>query len=391
MKILLYSYSFWPNIGGVEDVGHSLAKGLVEAGHEVTVVTETPSKNHRLVPYNIVRHPGLFERISLVAGHDLVHSNGSSVSLFFLATLLDKPFSWTHHGYQLLCIDGAGWVDGKPAPMTPWASFRYHLHRFGLRAISGGLKLWLRRIVGLLADANVAASLHQERRQPLPRQWVIYNPIEVDDFKIGSAEIAKANLARAQTSFTFIGRLISEKGVDDLLHALAYLNNNEEQRVGTRTYTLQIIGDGPEAAELQALSTKLELDGNVWFRGSLTGKELHEAINHAGVCVLPSAWEEPGALIVMELLAAGKPLIVSRAGWLSECALDACRSFPNRDRIALARVMEEVITDRPLQEDLVDRALERVKLFDPKKQVAEYVELFELLLKSDSKRGSGPN
>lgn len=385
MKILLYSYSFWPNIGGVEDVGHSLAKGLVEAGHEVTVVTETPSQNHRLVPYTLVRHPGILERVKLVSEHDLVHSNGSSVSLFFLATLLDKPFSWTHHGYQLQCIDGAGWVNGKPAPMTPWASFRHHLRLFGLKAIPGGIKLWLRRIVGLLADANVAASLHQERRQPLPRQWVIYNPIEVDDFKVGSAEIAKANLAKAQTSFTFIGRLISEKGVDDLLYALAYLNNNEEHRLGSRSYTLQIIGEGTEAESLQKLASQLDLDGNVWFRGSLTSKELFEAINEAGVCVLPSAWEEPGALIVMELLAAGKPLIVSRAGWLSECALDACRTFPNRDRIALARTLEEVFNDKAVQEDLVTRAIARIKQFDPKQQVAEYVELFELMLKKDSK------
>lgn len=386
MKILLYSYSFWPNIGGVEDVGHSLAKGLVEAGHEVTVVTETPSQNHRLVPYTLIRRPGLLERVKLVSAHDLVHSNGSSVSLFFLAILLDKPFSWTHHGYQLQCIDGAGWVNGKPAPMTPWASFRHHLRLFGPRAIPDGIKLWLRRLVGLLADANVAASLHQERRQPLPRQWVIYNPIEVDDFQVASAEIAKANLANAQTSFTFIGRLISEKGVDDLLYALAYLNNNEQHRLGSKSYTLQIIGDGPETEKLQALTSQLDLDGNVWFRGSLTSKELSDAINEAGVCVLPSAWEEPGALIVMELLAAGKPLIVSRAGWLSECALDACRTFPNRDRIALARTLDEVINDKAVQVDLVERALGRIKQFDPKKQVAEYVELFELMLKKDSKQ-----
>ncbi|MBX9879485.1 MAG: glycosyltransferase family 4 protein [Candidatus Obscuribacterales bacterium] len=385
MKILLYSYSFWPNIGGVEDVGHSLAKGLVEAGHEVTVVTETASDNHRLVPYTLVRRPGLIERAKLVADHDIVHSNGSSVSLFFLATLLDKPFSWTHHGYQLQCVDGAGWVAGKPAPMTPLASFRYHLHLFGFKAIPGGIKLWLRRLVGLLADANVAASLHQERRQPLPRQWVIYNPIEVDDFKVGSAEIAKANLAKSQTSFTFIGRLISEKGVDDLLYALAYLNNNEQHRLGSRSYTLQIIGDGPQLQFLQELCSRLDLDGHVWFRGSLTGKELFDAINEAGVCVLPSAWEEPGALIVMELLAAGKPMIVSRSGWLSECALDACRTFPNRDRIALARTMDEVINDKPLQETLIEKAINRFNQFDPKKQVAEYVELFELMLKKDTK------
>ena len=39
MKILIVTHYFKPHVGGIEIVAYNQAKGLVEEGHEVTIVT----------------------------------------------------------------------------------------------------------------------------------------------------------------------------------------------------------------------------------------------------------------------------------------------------------------------------------------------------------------
>ncbi len=378
MKILLYSHTFWPNVGGVEDIGHALAKGCVEFGHQVTVVTPTPSLQERPVNYTIVRNPAWRELIQLVRSHEIIHANGSTVRLFPLAVLFNKPFTWTHHGYQLQCIDGAGWVNGRPAPMQPWPSIWYHVKVSGwFKGIIGGIKLWGRRLVGFLVTANIASSKHVACRQPLPRQRMIYNPFDQERFAARSLEEARGNFARASTTFTFAGRLITEKGVDDLLYALHDLNQREH-RSGKESSTLTLIGDGPEKLHLQDLSKSLALEGNVTWEYYPSDK-MPAALEKAGIGLIPSAWEEPGAVIVLQFLSAGKPLIVSERGWLAECAGDACLSFPNQNRLALADAMDKLSNDNDLQLKLLQNALRRRKEFDSNEHVKSYLKLFSEL------------
>jgi hypothetical protein len=46
MKILFFSYTFAPNVGGIESVSAILAARFAEAGHEVELVTETADKEN---------------------------------------------------------------------------------------------------------------------------------------------------------------------------------------------------------------------------------------------------------------------------------------------------------------------------------------------------------
>jgi glycosyltransferase involved in cell wall biosynthesis len=379
MKILLYSYSFYPNIGGVEDVGHAFASLWSKLGSEVIVVTETESASERPVNYQIYRKPSLAQLAKLVSQSDIVFTSGTTPRLFPLSLLFHKPFVWAHHGYQLSCIDGAGWAEGKLAPMTPWASVCWHARLYGIpKAIEGGGKLYLRRLVAHMVSANIATSKHVNKRQPLPRQQVIYNPFDLSSFAVVDQAMAAQKVNDSKHTFTYIGRLVSEKGVDDLLHAFTEVCSSEQGKAGN--FTLQIIGDGVERANLESLAAKLSIADRTFFAGSKQGDALNAAIGESGICIIPSAWEEPGALTVLILLAQGKPLIVSARGWLSECAYPACLAFPNGDRQELASAMLKLAGDQGLQIVLSHKALERVKDFAPEKFASAYLELFAKLV-----------
>ncbi len=374
MRVLLHSYTFLPSIGGIEDISHAMAQGFTAAGLEVTVVTETPASEEIDVPYKIVRNPSPQERRTLIASHDLVYVNGSATSCFQAAWRFHKPFVWTHQGYQLKCLDGAGWLNGNPAPLDPMSSFALHCRTFGpVQSAASCTKLMARKMIAHLAASNIAPSLHMTRRQPLPRQTVIYN---IADWKQFSATAAAAEQALEQSdaAFTYLGRLVSEKGADDLLHAFALL---KEASPDNRELSLKIIGDGSQRPALEELSRQLGIADQVRFLGAKTGRELVEEIERCGICVLPSAWEEPGAVTPLNLMAAGKPLIVSEYGSLSEYCGNAASTFPNRDRAALARAMGTVFGNPSLQKELLHNALLRIRDFEPEKLIDQYIKLFE--------------
>jgi glycosyltransferase involved in cell wall biosynthesis len=373
VHILLYSRPFFPATGGLETVSLSLAEKITSAGHTCTVLTETPEgPEPREFPFRVERRLRPPARLALVRSADLVHSNGASLALFPFAKLARKPFVWTHQGYQLVAVDGLGWLDGRPAPLTPLASVWHHARARGLKAgVVEGVKLALRRAVGHLADGNVAITGWVAQRQPLPRQRIIYNPFPLERFK--RREPAAAPPDR---DFLYVGRLVSEKGVGTLLHALAELN----QRPDHDPATLLIVGDGDRRAELGALASSLGLDRQVEFAGQRRDQALIDAVARGRIAVVPSEWEEAMGGVALELLAAGLPLIVSERGGLAECVGDGAWTFPNGDQHALAKLMARLLADQPLRLSKAARAREIVARFDESRLVEQYLDLYRAIL-----------
>jgi len=374
MHILLYSRPFFPATGGLETVSLTLAEKITAAGHACTVLTETPAgaTGARAFPFAVERRLGARARLALVRSVDLVHSNGASLMLFPFAKLARKPFVWTHQGYQLAAVDGLGWYDGRPAPLTPLASARFHLRARGLKvgAVEAA-KLALRRAVGHLVDENVAITNWVAQRQPLPRQIVIYNPFPLDRFKRpSSAQLAPDH------DFIYVGRLVSEKGVGTLLRALAELNGRPRRRPAT----LLLVGDGDQRVALERLASSLGLDGQVHFAGQKRDQELVDAVRRGRIAVVPSEWEEALGGVALELLAAGLPLIVSERGGLAECVGDGAWTFPNGDSSALASRMAALLDDEALRRSKAARASEIVARFDETRLAQRYLDLYEELL-----------
>jgi len=377
MRILLHSHSFWPAVGGLETATHLLSEGWSDQGHSVTVITETPTEEERQVPYHVLRGIPYNQYLSLIGKHDIVAINGASLLCVPPCLIASRPFVWIHQGYQVSCVDGLGWFNGDTAPLTPWASIWYHAVRTGpVNASIESVKLWLRRLASRAAAANVVVSQHVGNRLSLPRQVCIHNPVVINAARKANYQQAIENLHRADHTFTYVGRLVSEKGVDDLLYAFAQVVE-VSQEPERQTISLKIVGDGPQSAQLKELAAKLGIGGRVSWRGKKTGFELTKEIEQAGICVVPSAWEEPGALVVLELLAAGKPLIASLQGGISEYCGAACLTFANRNRSDLAARMLSLMRDRTLQCDLIKCGLDRAKVFDQQLISRSYLELFD--------------
>jgi glycosyltransferase involved in cell wall biosynthesis len=377
LHVLLYSRPFFPATGGIETVSLTLAEQIVAAGHRCTVVTETEADPARPdhFAFAIERRPTWRRRVALARAADIVHSNGASMAMFLPAKLARRPFLWTHGGYQLVSVDGLGWLDDAPAPMRPLASLAAHARRRGAgTAAVEAVKLGLRNVVGRLVDRNVAITHWVAERQPLPRQVVVYNPFPLGRF--APQPDARPRPA-PRYDFLYVGRLVSEKGVPTLLRAVALVN----ARAGHRPATLLLVGDGERRASLEALARELGLAAQVHFAGTLRGSALTDAIAEGDVAIVPSEWEEPMGGVALELLAAGKPLVVSERGGLLECVGDAAWAFPNGDAAALAARLAALLDDETLRRSKAARGAEIVARFDEKKLTGEYLALYEQILR----------
>ncbi|THH39276.1 glycosyltransferase family 4 protein [Neolewinella litorea] len=368
MKILLSTPVFKPMVGGIETLALNTARHLTDRGHEVVVVTPITSEVSDNEPFRVVRQAAPGELLDLVRWSDLVFCNGASLYIAPYTLLVRRPVVMRHDGYQVSCIDGAGWYAGGPAPLRPLPSFWYHLKRGNpFFALRGLLKVTaLRLYANHVVRANVAISDWMKDRHPLSNHVRIHNPFPISKFAG-----ARNTDGSYDYDFFFLGRLISEKGVAVLIDAFIRLQG----RTGN-AYRLCIIGDGPERNHLEGRVTAAGLDAYVHFAGMTTGSDLIDLLRRCRIAVLPSTWEEPFGGVATELMAAGKNLIVSRDGALSELVADAGLAVPNSDAEALSEAMYQLASDKNLQTQHLKRAETILSRFDEERLIDAYENLF---------------
>ena len=106
----------------------------------------------------------------------------------------------------------------------------------------------------------------------------------------------------------YVGRLSPEKGLADLLRAIPLLKT---------PVRLNIIGDGIQRAELQQLSSSLNLDGVVNWLGLTPPKEVPAFMAQANILCLPSHMEGVPN-VALEAFACGLPVVATRVGGIPE-------------------------------------------------------------------------
>ncbi|HEY8379193.1 MAG TPA: glycosyltransferase family 4 protein [Nannocystis sp.] len=120
---------------------------------------------------------------------------------------------------------------------------------------------------------------------------------------------------RTGTDVLFLGRLIKQKGVDDLLQAAALM---------PRRPRLQIAGDGPERRRLQGLAAGLGVDAR--FHGFVEGAAKEALYRNAALLCVPSrevgGLSEGTPLVIAEARQYGLPVVATAVGGIPELMRD---------------------------------------------------------------------
>lgn len=207
----------------------------------------------------------------------------------------------------------------------------------------GGMRAWLdRRWVHPAADRLVAVSSRVAEASAGPG-GVLPGGVEVleNALDLSAAEAPSPRASSAPWRIGTVAMLRREKGVDDLVRALAVLVDRGVDA------ELRVAGEGPERPRLEQLVDELGLGARVTLLGHLS--PVDDAYRDLDVYVQPSRAESFG-LAALESLRWSLPLVVAPEGNLPACAgggaygVVASPDVP-RD-VALADAVETALADR---------------------------------------------
>jgi glycogen(starch) synthase len=299
MRVLFWSETFWPRVGGVENLAAKLLPALQSRGHEFVVVTweniELPDVIHyQGIP--VYRFPffsggrGSLEPMMEIRRRvaklkrdftpELVHINsyGHSV-LFHLNT------AGAHRAPALVTLH-------QTLPDEP----------VGRDTLLGNLL----RTADWVTACSASVLTHARRLIPeiLPCSSLIYNAIEAPNFDPQPISFDPPRLL-------CLGRLVAEKGFDLALSAFATVR---DRFPGAR---LVIAGDGSERERLQQQMIRLELANFVEFAGRVPPETAAHLIDASTLVLIPSRLEG-FCLVALEAAWMARPVVATRIGGLPE-------------------------------------------------------------------------
>lgn len=268
---------------------------------------------------------------------DLVHIHNVfphfTPSVFAACRDARLPVVQTLHSYRMLC--GADFLhrDGKPCEIClrktfAWPAVVYGcVQRSSLYSFIKMNAVAAQRIAVTtlgMVDIFIATSEHMRAKfiaGGFPAEKIVIKPSSAPDPNLPP---------RARSYFCYAGRLSPEKGIRLILAAWSQPGMPE----------LRIAGTGPMEDEVRAAAARSPA---IQYLGLIDKSEVFELMAGAIATLVPSTWDEPSPVVLMQSLSVGTPVITSNLGQRreiighGECGL----VFPSGNADALAEQVRQ--------------------------------------------------
>ena len=319
--ICVFSALYLPNMGGVERFTDSLAAELVAEGHSVIVVTNNThglSNSEvldngveviRLPCKNLIngRYPVPIKNScyhGLMADLESRRVDGVLVNTrFYLHSLIGVRFAESK-GLKAVVLDhGSAYLTLGSKPLD-WAIERYE----------DGITAWLRR-----RDVDFYGiskkSIEWLSHFGIRAKGVISNAIDAEAYRAQASgrQFRKELGIEDELLVSFVGRLISEKGIDALLEIMGRLQD--------RSIHFVVAGDGPLFDQVDTSPLP-----NVHAVGRLNSSDTAALLMDSDLFCLPTR-SEGFSTSLLEAAACGTASLVPDVGGAREVAPDASFGF----------------------------------------------------------------
>jgi glycosyltransferase involved in cell wall biosynthesis len=190
------------------------------------------------------------------------------------------------------------------------------------------------------------------------------------------------------------GRLVWEKGHQDVMRALAAMRRGLVPAPGRARPRLLVVGSGPEEARLRAYADELGIGGETEFR-SVPYYSMPALYAGASCMVLASLasascgfwlgdrphsfWEEQFGFVLAEALASGLPIVASQSGAIPEVAGETASYFLPGDWMELARLLASGPLSRP-PATRVSHPPDRIRLYSTQAMAERLASAYDRVL-----------
>jgi glycosyltransferase involved in cell wall biosynthesis len=357
MRVLLVT-DWTPNEGGIEAYVTRASQALLEAGHEVGLLTSSAGSAAR----------GMADYIALGTDNPAAQTLLQIANPFAMACVRAAVREFRPDVVQVNMFEKYlspaifQSLRGVPTvalvhyakPVCPTALKL--LPEGALCQVPAGLVCWRSHCVGLaewLRDrpryALIRRGLLRSQKVLACSRWMVeqlrINGIAADPIPLPVPPPGPGFHRAPSPSplFLYCGRLNLEKGVDLLLRAFARVLASRPRA------RLRILGGGPRQPLLETLATRLGLGGAVRFDGWSSFAEVEMALAETWALVVPSIWPEPLGLTAIEAITRGVPVVASASGGLVETVEHGVSGFlvPRGDESSLADRLTQVVDGGP--------------------------------------------
>lgn len=172
--------------------------------------------------------------------------------------------------------------------------------------------------------------------------WLFANYSPADEICENSRALTDDGL-----KLLFVGRVVKEKGVFELVSAIEEISKDEP------SIKLTVVGDGPALADLAKRSETLPA-GLFHFMGHLSGPELEGVYRNADALMLPSYYHEGFPYTVIEAMHAGLPIISTNEGALETLVRDGVTGLKvqPQDVDSIVTAIKKVLHNKSLLEEM---------------------------------------
>lgn len=304
MKILQLTVHFSPNLGGVETHLDDLIRGLADKKHQVFVLTYRPlsvktdwkfwQEDKGVQILRLPWLPGWFNKLSKIpAGEFFYLVPGLFIVLPFIL-LFFRPNVIHSHGLSAGFV-GAFW--GKIFGIRTVLS-THSIYHFPKSGAFTAMAKWIFQTneYNLCLSNQSAKELVDLGVSPQKVGRFTYW-VDLDKFK--SVPDAKRKIGWVgRFVVLFVGRLVSEKGIPELLQAAKLFKKGID---------LKIAGSGP-----------LESKVGKYYIGRISQADLPAYYSAADIVIVPSTHDEGFGRVIIEALACGTPIVAANRGAIPE-------------------------------------------------------------------------
>lgn len=263
--------------------------------------------------------------------------------------------------------------------------YYYHLHNvvtndYGCKDIMMNTK----KIIGVSNYINNTFYNFLKSNINVNKFEVLNNCVDHEKFRIEFSEEdirglkEKYEIKEKDKIVLFTGRLNEEKGVRELLKAFKKIKFEDAKLmiVGSYYFASKMLSE----YEIELKGLAKDLEDKIIFTGYVEYSEISKIYSLADVVVIPSIWDDPAPLTVIETLTKGKPLITTYSGGIPEYADTNSAIILDRDEKLvdnLAKEIDRLLSDEELRNKLSLAAINKSKEWTLENYYKNFVKLIK--------------
>jgi len=347
MKICMFTNTYLPHVGGVARSVASFTSDLRSMGHEVLVIAPTFSGTKTTIAdKGILRVPAIqnFNGSDFSVRLPLPFTISEEIDAF------DPDLIHSHHPF-LLGDTALRTARQRKLPLVFTHHTLYEQYTHYVPFDSNTMKRFVIHLSTQYANLCTAVIAPSQSVAELLRSRGVTRPlveiptgVDVDFFASGRGASFRENLGIPHEAFLLghLGRLAPEKNLRFLAEAAALFVRETEQA------RFVVVGDGPSAADIEAIFTREGLEDHLVLAGKRTGQELADAYAAMDLFAFASKSETQG-MVLVEAMASGTPVVALDASGVREVVRDGDNGrllAENASADAFAQALKEPFANR---------------------------------------------